>query len=88
MLGDPSVPGFLKLVLPLLALIYWVSPLDLIPGMPFDDIAILLLAARMLVALAPSDSVRQAQAGSRTPHSRPEEDDGDVIDTTWRVVDD
>ena len=44
---DPSVPSLLKLLLPVLALIYWISPLDLIPG-PFDDIAILLLAARLL----------------------------------------
>lgn len=94
LLGDPAVPGLLKLVLPLLALVYWLSPLDLIPGMPFDDIAILLLAARMLVSLAPQDSVRNAYTGhssSASPRNRPAgpgEDDGDVIDTTWRVVED
>ncbi len=90
LLWDPAVPGLLKLVLPILALVYWFSPLDLIPGMPFDDIAILLLAARMLVSLAPSESVRNAYAGgsaSASPHNRPADDDGDVIDTTWRVVD-
>lgn len=94
LLGDPAVPGLLKLALPLLALVYWFSPIDLIPGMPFDDIAILLLAARMLVSLAPQDSVRNAYTGRsgsaspRDPTARPSEDDGDVIDTTWRVVED
>ena len=60
LLLDPSVPGLLKLVLPVGALIYWLSPLDLIPGMPLDDIAILLLAARLFVSLAPDDSVHRA----------------------------
>ena len=91
LLLDPAVPGLLKLLLPVLALIYWVSPLDLIPGMPFDDIAILLLAARLFVSLAPRDSVNRAYAGGRQPNTptyQPEEDDGDIIDTTWRIVDD
>jgi uncharacterized membrane protein YkvA (DUF1232 family) len=91
LLWDPAVPGLLKLVLPILALVYWFSPLDLMPGLPFDDIAILLLAARMLVSLAPDDSVRNAYAGrnaSTAPPNRPADDDGDVIDTTWRIVDD
>lgn len=93
LLWDPAVPGLLKFALPLLALVYWFSPLDLIPGMPLDDIAILLLAARMLVSLAPQDSVRNAYAGRRNSippqggSGRSAEDDGDVIDTTWRVVD-
>jgi uncharacterized membrane protein YkvA (DUF1232 family) len=87
---DPSVPSLLKLLLPVLALLYWISPLDLIPGMPFDDIAILLLAARMFVSLAPKDSVNKAyhgkpNASASEPNSR---DDSDVIDTTWRVLDD
>ena len=91
LLWDPAVPGLLKLVLPILALVYWFSPLDLIPGMPFDDIAILLLAARLFVSLAPQDSVRNAytrRSNPTPPNSRPSEDDGDVIDTTWRIVDD
>ena len=91
LLLDPTVPGLLKLLLPVLALVYWISPLDLIPGMPFDDIAILLLAARLFVSLAPSDSVNRAYSGgrnTRSTNSQPEEDDGEVIDTTWRIVDD
>lgn len=91
LLLDPAVPGLLKLVLPVLALIYWISPLDLIPGMPFDDIAILLLAARLFVSLAPRDSVNRAYSGRRNPsppNSQPDEDDGEIIDTTWRIVDD
>jgi len=94
---DPSVPTMLKTVLPLLALVYWVWPLDLMPLVPFDDIAVVLIIARIFVALAPRDSVSRAfyngaapsgqnpQAnGSRSGPSNPE--DGEVIETTWRIV--
>ncbi len=90
LLWDPSVPGLLKMALPFMALLYWVSPLDLIPMMPLDDIAILMLAARLFVALAPRDSVDRAFNGgaATTPprDGRYRQDDSDVIDTTWRVV--
>ncbi len=91
LLWDPSVPGLLKFALPFLALLYWISPIDLIPLMPFDDIAIVLLAARLFVALSPKDSVNRAFGGNRNNASSGQgatrQDDGDVIDTTWRVID-
>ena len=94
LLVDPKVPGMLKLMLPLLALLYWIWPLDLIPGLPLDDLAVLLLAARLFVALAPQESVNRAFNGGAghtssgsAERTRPE-DDANVIDTTWRVVDD
>jgi hypothetical protein len=79
------------------------SPLDFMPLMPFDDIAIVMLAARLFVALSPRESVERAFGGNRrsspfnqspfnTSHqgaSRPgtsQQESGDVIDTTWRVV--
>jgi uncharacterized membrane protein YkvA (DUF1232 family) len=91
LLLDPAVPGILKLLLPVLALVYWISPIDLIPGMPFDDIAVLLLAARLFVSLAPRNSVNRAYTGggnSNSTSTQPEEEDPDIIDTTWRIVDD
>ncbi len=84
------MPGLLKLVLPIGALIYWISPLDIIPGMPLDDIVILLMAARFFVSLAPRDSVNRAYESGRSaspPPSAASDDDGEVVDTTWRVVD-
>jgi uncharacterized membrane protein YkvA (DUF1232 family) len=92
LLWDPSVPGLLKLALPFMALAYLISPLDLIPLMPLDDIAVLMVAARLFVALAPRESVNRAfnggaaPAGQRPHPNAPRQDDGDVIDTTWRVV--
>ncbi len=68
------------------------------PLVPFDDIAVVLLIARIFVALAPRDSVNRAFNGGAAPSgkrdqanssrpgpSRPE--DGEAIETTWRVVD-
>jgi hypothetical protein len=91
------VPTLLKTVLPLLALVYWVWPLDLMPLVPFDDIAVVIIIARIFVALAPRDSVSRAfhggaapfvnspqTNGSRSGPSHP--DDGEVIETTWRIV--
>jgi uncharacterized membrane protein YkvA (DUF1232 family) len=102
LLQDPSVPILLKTVLPLLAFVYWVWPLDLIPGVPLDDIAVVLLLARILVALAPRDSVDRAFRGAKWSASNPgssgkntgndggsnntHSQDGEVIETTWRVV--
>jgi uncharacterized membrane protein YkvA (DUF1232 family) len=95
LLWDPSVPGLLKFFLPFLALVYWISPIDLMPLMPFDDIAILLLAARLFVALAPNESVKRAFSGFGDYRPTPpmsgqrtaRQDEGEVIDTTWRVID-
>lgn len=87
LLWDPNVPGLLKLALPFLALLYWVWPLDLIPGLPLDDIAVFLLAARLFVSLASSDSINRAFGGRRTESRSGGHPDDDVIDTTWRVVD-
>ena len=90
LLWDPSVPGLLKLALPFMALAYLISPLDLIPLMPLDDIAVVMLAARLFVAVAPRDSVNRAFNGGAAPNmprgTSSRQDDGDVIDTTWRVV--
>jgi uncharacterized membrane protein YkvA (DUF1232 family) len=84
---DPRVPSALKLLLPVAAIIYWLSPLDLLPGLPIDDIAVLILALRFFVQLAPTDVVDNIR-GKRTQTYSPRSEDDNTIDTTWRVVDD
>jgi uncharacterized membrane protein YkvA (DUF1232 family) len=73
---DPKVPLLTKLI-PVLALLYLLSPIDLIPDtVPFltqiDDLAVLLIAARIFLELAPSDDAI-------------DDDDPDTVDTTYRV---
>lgn len=84
LLFDPKVPTMLKLLLPVAALIYWISPIDLLPLNPIDDIAVMILALRFFVQLA---SPPQAQPDTTSQaHSTRPDDDENVIDTTWRIV--
>ncbi len=63
LLLDPRVPLLIKL-LPLLVAVYLASPIDLLPGIPLDDIALALLALVLMVKLTPKhvleDLLRQA----------------------------
>lgn len=87
LLWDPHVPSALKLVLPVAAFLYLLSPLDLLPG-PFDDIAILYVALRFFLQAAPAAAVQRArQQQNTTPNNPANNDDDNTIDTTWRVVD-
>lgn len=130
LIWDPAVPALLKICLPFLAFLYFLWPIDLLPGLLFDDIAIFLMAVRYFVRLSPQDRVHKAYpegarhstyydyrngdyrnghfhngnhhaGGSRgkqasNAHFRngnrqnghAPDDDHDVIDTTWRVIDD
>ena len=91
MFWDPRVPTFLKVLFPIGALIYWISPIDLLPGLPFDDIALLILAVRLFVQMVPSDfdnaGSAQPTANSRGQSAANSEyGDDNTIDTTWRVI--
>jgi uncharacterized membrane protein YkvA (DUF1232 family) len=74
---DPRVPMGAKL-LPLLAVLYVLMPIDLMPDIvpalgQIDDLAILLLAIRAFIQLAPDEVVREG--------------DDDVVTTSYRVKD-
>lgn len=84
LLFDSRVPGHLKLLLPVAALLYWLWPLDLMPGLPFDDVALVALAVHFFVRFA-SQAVQQAAPGTGTT-PRADQQEGTVVDTTWRVI--
>lgn len=79
------VPFYLKLLLPLGALVYWVVPVDLIPGVPLDDIAVVLAAVRIFVMMAEASIGGPAMGTVNAVHN--DNADAGVVDTTWRVVD-
>jgi uncharacterized membrane protein YkvA (DUF1232 family) len=64
LLWDSRVPWWSKLV-PIGVLAYVISPVDLVPGAMFpgfgqlDDVAVLLLGAKLFVELSPPDVVRE-----------------------------
>ncbi len=78
LIGDRRVNFFLKL-LPIGALIYLVSPVDLLPGavLPvigaLDDAAVLWLGATLFVSLCPDDVVQEHMNALQK-----------VIPATWR----
>ena len=76
LMGDPQVSLLLRVGLPVLAILYWLSPIDLWPGMPFDDIAAFVLAGRLFVQLAPQTAVRRALV--RLGRIPPDEPDREV----------
>ena len=53
---DPRLPWYIR-ALPLLALAYWISPIDLIPGFMADDLAFTLLMIVVIVQLTPKDLI-------------------------------
>ena len=94
LMGDPQVSMLLRLGLPVFTALYLISPIDLFFG-PVDDIAVVLLASRVFVQLAPQAAVRRALARlGRIPPDEPDrevwdiwDEDDKTISGDWRVVD-
>jgi len=83
LLFDPRVPASLKLMLPVAAALYWLWPIDFMPGLPFDDVAI-LIGALMLFAKLASEALERQQRQERDTSAQKQDDT--VIDTTWRII--
>ena len=62
LIGDRRVNPLVKLI-PIAGLIYWISPVDLIMGIPgldaVDDVAVLWFAQYLFIELCPPDVVRE-----------------------------
>ncbi len=88
LLFDSRVPSSLKLMLPAAAMLYWVWPIDLMPGLPFDDVAVLIGAMALFAKLA-GEAVARQQAQTHTQGQPSKENtvkDDTVVDTTWKVI--
>jgi uncharacterized membrane protein YkvA (DUF1232 family) len=91
---DARVPFSLKLMLPIAAVLYWLWPLDLMPGLPFDDVAVLFIALTFFVQLANQALEKQQSATGTYTNPTPGQSssrntgsgEGSVVDTTWRVI--
>ncbi len=74
LLKDRRVPLYLK-VLALVVIAYVVSPIDLMPGIALDDIALTILALALIIKLTPRpvvlDLVQKAQSGGTTTDPAP-----------------
>jgi uncharacterized membrane protein YkvA (DUF1232 family) len=96
LLRDSRVPAWVKMV-PVVGLLYFLSPIDIIPDwmLPglgeLDDLVILVLALKMFVDLSPPGVVREHLQDllGRRGNARPAEypSDGPTIDASYQVLD-
>jgi uncharacterized membrane protein YkvA (DUF1232 family) len=95
LLRDGRVPGWVK-VIPVIGLVYLVSPIDLLPDwvLPglgqMDDIALILLALKMFVDLSPPGVVGEHMhdlSGAGRAERAANTQDGPAIDATYTLLD-
>lgn len=90
LLGDRQVPIYTKLI-PVFTVLYVLSPIDLTPdpilGLgQLDDAAIFLIGLNLFVELCPRDVVARLRRDMTAQPAR--DDDTEVVDATYRVLDD
>jgi uncharacterized membrane protein YkvA (DUF1232 family) len=86
LIGDRRVNPLVKLI-PLAGLIYWISPIDLISGIPglsaVDDVAILWFTQYMFIELCPPQVVSELTKGlvsNNTIVNEVREDADEIVD--------
>jgi uncharacterized membrane protein YkvA (DUF1232 family) len=68
LMRDPRVNPLLK-ALPIVALIYLLTPIDLFPINPLDDGLVLWLGGSLFITLCPQDIVQEHKTEIQTPFS-------------------
>lgn len=91
LIKDPQVSSLPKLI-PFAGLIYVISPIDLIPDFipgfgQLDDIGIVVLSIALFIEFCPRAIVAAHRAALDAEMAPPRAND-DVVDSTYRVVDD
>ena len=90
LMTDPGVPTWVK-VIPPVALLYILSPIDLIPdpmlGLgQLDDLAVILIGLKLFIELSPRGIVQNYRDG--LAGDTPPEPEGEVVDASYRVIED
>ncbi len=70
---DPRLPWYVR-ALPLLALAYWISPIDLIPGFMADDIAFTLMIIMVIIRLTPRELIADLLRAADASHPARQQD--------------
>ena len=89
---DRRVPMQLKMILPV-ALVYLISPLDLIRDMVpvlgrIDDVLVIAVAVVLFLGMAPKHLVSEHTGGRRVDCGQGPQAGGKIIDGTYRFIDD
>ncbi len=90
---DGRINPMLRFGIPLLVVVYVVSPIDLVPDLipglgQVDDIAAIWLGLRYFLSSCPSDIVDEHRAVVRGQKTAPPAQDPEVVEGDYRVVDD
>jgi uncharacterized membrane protein YkvA (DUF1232 family) len=97
LLRDNRVPGWVKLI-PFAGLLYFLSPIDLLPDVllpglgEIDDVALLLIALKLFVEFSPANVVSEhldsitGRRGRTRPSEKPTPAQGETIDAPYRVL--
>lgn len=67
LISDRRIPWAVRLI-PVLALIYLISPIDLLPGIFVDDVAVIMLMLVALLRLIPREVVLSIIQAARNGH--------------------
>lgn len=91
LLRDPRVPLWTKLV-PLLAVLYLIFPLDIISDLfaglgQLDDLAVLVLGVELFISLSPAEVVEELKSRLRFGKAWEEARGAQVVDSSGRAVD-
>lgn len=93
LLTDNRISTWLKAIIPVLVVAYLLLPWDLVPDVipvlgQLDDLAVLLLGMQLFIELCPKGIVQEHLQGIRTvSESAASDDDEEVIDAAYRVID-
>ena len=88
LLGDPRVSPLVKLI-PVGALVYLISPIDIIMGIPgfaaLDDAAVLWLGSNLFIELCPPEVVQEHREALGTAQGNASDD---IVDVDARDIND
>jgi uncharacterized membrane protein YkvA (DUF1232 family) len=93
---DPRVPTWVKAALPVIAALYLLLPIDLIPDFilglgQIDDLSVvgimIFAMTRLLPKLAPADVVSEHLSDIRRGRRRGRRDEDSIVDVAFRVDD-
>lgn len=91
LLADKRISPWLKGVIPAAVIAYIVLPPDLLPDFfpvlgQLDDLAVLLLGMQLFIELCPKGIVQEHLHGGPEQTASPAPADGEVVDATYRVI--
>ncbi len=84
-----TVSPWVRFLLPFLSLVYYFLPFDLMPGLPIDDLfLVLIVCPHLMIHFSPPEAVAAAKQGKthQAAEATAPEEDNDAIEAPWQIV--